>query len=138
MKVRDCMSTEVVTSNLRDGLRQTFFRMRERKIRHMPVVGDHDELVGIISDRDLRQPDWVATEENVGHYYLLDNAHKVEDAMTPQPITITPDADIGAAADIMVQHKFGALPVVDQSSGNRVVGIISAIDLLRALRNQTA
>ncbi len=131
------MSTEVITANLRDGLRQTFFRMRERDIRHMPVVGEQGELVGIISDRDLRQPDWIAAEENVAQYYRLDNAYKVEDAMTGDPATITADQDLGEAADIMVQHKFGALPVVDKAEGQKVVGIISAIDLLRALREQT-
>lgn len=133
-KIREYMSTEVITANLRDGLRQTFFRMRERDIRHMPVIGDEGELVGIISDRDLRQPDWVATEENVAQYYRLDNAYNVEVAMSANPVTITADDDIVAAADAMIEGRYGALPVVDKSDGNRVVGIISATDLLRALR----
>ena len=85
MDVQEFMSREVVTANLRDGLRQTFYRMRERGVRHMPVLDDHQKLVGIISDRDLRRPDWVDDEENVAHYYILDNDTKVEQAMTRNP-----------------------------------------------------
>ena len=86
MRVRDYMTADVVYANLDDGLRQTFYRMRERGIRHMPVLGDREELVGIISDRDLRRPDWVDSEENVAHYYILDNASKVGGAMNPRVV----------------------------------------------------
>ena len=133
MKIRDYMTTEVATANLRDGMRQTFFRMRERSIRHMPVLDDSGKLAGIISDRDLRRPDWVNTEENVAHYYLLDNAHKVQDAMTPAPVTVQAGDDVSAALGIMVERKFGALPVVDDR--NHLVGVISTVDLLRAFQN---
>ena len=133
MKVQDYMSRDVITANLQDGLRQTFYRMRERDIRHMPVVGLHEELVGIISDRDLRRPDWVDDEENVAHYYVLDNAHKVEGAMTRDPISVSPDTTIREAVALVVDKRIGALPVVDTSG--KLVGMISAIDLLRAFQD---
>ncbi len=63
MKVSDYMSSEVVTANLRDGLHQTFYRMLERGIRHMPVVGEGGTLVGIISERDLRRPRFVVVDD---------------------------------------------------------------------------
>ena len=132
MKVRDYMSSEVVTANLRDGLRQTFYRMRERGIRHMPVVGAHEAIVGMISDRDLRRPDWVDGEENVAHYYLLDNDHKVEGAMTRDPLVVHADDRLQDAVDLILKHRIGALPVVGE--GRRVVGMISAVDMLRAFR----
>ncbi len=130
MKVRDYMASEVVTANLRDGLRQTFYRMRERGIRHMPVVGDDEAIVGVISDRDLRRPDWVDDEENVAHYYLLDNAHHVEDAMTRDPWVVHADDPLQDAVTLVLKHRIGALPVVGE--GQKVVGMISAVDLLRA------
>jgi len=130
MKVSDYMSAEVVTANLRDGLRQTFYRMRERGIRHMPVLGDDGAMVGVISDRDLRRPDWVDDEENVAHYYLLDNAHKVEDAMTRDPWFVHPDDPIQDAVDLVLKHRIGALPVVGE--GRKLLGMISAVDMLRA------
>jgi acetoin utilization protein AcuB len=136
MKVREYMSTEVFTANLEDGLRQTFYRMRERGVRHMPVLGEGGELMGIISDRDLRRPDWVDDEENVAHFYLLDNAHKVKETMTPEPTVIEADAPVIEAVEIFVSRRFGALPVVD--GDRRLVGMISALDLLRAFKDSAA
>jgi acetoin utilization protein AcuB len=133
MKVEKYMSTDVVTANPKDGLRQTFYRMRERGIRHMPVLGDDDRLAGIVSERDLRRPDWVDSEENVAHYYLLDNAHKVEETMTRDPEVVRPGDDIQRAVGIIVERRFGALPVVDEAG--RLAGMISAIDLLRAFHD---
>ncbi len=130
MKVSDYMSTEVVTANLKDGLRQTFYRLRERGIRHMPVLDDDESIVGVISDRDLRRPDWVDEEENVAHYYLLDNEHKVEAAMTRDPWVVQPDDPIQEAVARVLKHRIGALPVV--GAQRKVVGMISAVDLLRA------
>ncbi len=133
MLVRDYMTSEVVYANLTDGLRQTFYRMRERGIRHMPVFDDREELVGIISDRDLRRPDWVDNEENVAHYYILDNRSKVEDAMKKNVSTIKAEDPIEAAVGILLERRFGALPVLDEAG--KCVGVISAIDALRAFRD---
>jgi len=130
MHVSDYMSRTVVTANLRDGLRQTFYRMKERGVRHMPVLDDEERLAGIISDRDLRRPDWVDSEENVAHYYLLDNQVRVEQAMTASPKTVAPDSPITDAIAIFLQHRFGALPVVNAE--RRVVGVLSAFDVLQA------
>lgn len=130
MNVRTHMTSTVVTANLRDGLRQTFYRMRERGVRHMPVLDDDGRLAGIISDRDLRRPDWVDDEENVAHYYLLDNNVKVEAAMTSSPTTVTGDTPVVDALAVFTKHRYGALPVVD--GDNRVVGILSVYDVLNA------
>ena len=130
MLVRDYMSTEVICANHSDGLRQTFYRMRERGIRHMPVLGQGEKLVGIISDRDLRRPDWVDDEENVAHYYILDNSNKVEGAMTSPPVTVSKDEAIEVALKLLLKRGFGALPVVD--GDGKLVGMLSAVDLLRA------
>jgi acetoin utilization protein AcuB len=134
MKVRQYMTSDVVTANLGDGLRQTFYRMRERDIHHMPVLDDEERLVGIISDRDLRRPDWVDDEQNVAHYYLLDNAHKVADTMTQGPEAVSPDDDIQTAVGALLKRKIGALPVVTEDG--RLAGILSAVDLLRAFHER--
>jgi acetoin utilization protein AcuB len=134
MKVRDYMTSDVITANSEDGLRQTFYRMRERDIHHMPVLGDNDQLIGIISDRDLRRPDWVDDEENVAHFYLLDNAHKVGNTMTKSPAVVGPDDDILDAVAIMLNKPIGALPVVTEEGC--LVGIIAAVDMLRAFHER--
>lgn len=130
MKVEDFMSKEVVTANPRDGLRQTFYRMRERNVHHMPVLDEHERVIGIISDRDLRRPDWVDDEENVAHYYILDNEHKVEQAMAREPLTIHRNDNIKDVVKVFRKLHYGALPVVDDD--RRLVGILSVYDLLRA------
>lgn len=135
MKVRDYMSDSVITANLRDGLHQTWERMRERHIRHMPVVDERERVVGIISDRDLRRPDGV-DEGNTVHAYVLDDHLKVEQAMTGQPDTVDPNSPIGAALELFLAHGYGALPVCED--GGRVVGMLSSLDLLRAFKDSLA
>lgn len=130
MLVRDYMSNDVICANHSDGLRQTFYRMRERRIRHMPVLGAGAKLVGVISDRDLRRPDWVDDEENVAHYYVLDNSHTVESAMSSPAVTVHVRDPIAAALKLLLARGFGALPVVDDD--DKLVGMLSAVDLLRA------
>jgi len=136
MQVREYMSSDVIYANASDGLRQTFYRMLERQIRHMPVLGFKEELVGVVSDRDLRRPDWVDSEENVAHYFVLDNAVKVDEVMSRQVATVRPEDPIRTALKILIGTRYGALPVVEGKKGDRVVGMISALDLLRAFQDQ--
>jgi acetoin utilization protein AcuB len=134
MLVRDYMTTDVVCANLRDGLRQTYDRMLERGIRHLPVVDDDEKLVGIVSDRDLRRPKSV-DEPNVAHYFALDNSTKVQDAMSAGLTTVKPDDSVERALDLLLDGRHGALPVVD-GDGISLIGILTTIDLLKALRKR--
>lgn len=134
MLVHDYMTETVVTANLRDGLHQTYRRMLEREVRHMPVLGGDGELVGIISERDLRRPDFVDPGPNRASTFVLDNQTKVERAMTADPVTVASSDEILVAVDVFIERRFGALPVVD--GGGRLVGMLSTVDALRALREQ--
>lgn len=134
MLVRDYMTTEVVFANLRDGLHQTQLRMRERGVRHMPVLGDDNKLAGIISDRDVRRPDFVDPDPKVARPFVLDNNTTVGDAMTPNAITVGADDELSAALDLFIERHYGALPVVDGK--DKVVGMLSTVDLLMAFRDQ--
>jgi acetoin utilization protein AcuB len=135
MRSREYMVTEVVTANLRDGLRQTWDRMHERGVRHMPVLGDNGELVGIVSDRDLRRPSDM-DGPNTTYPFALDNSIQVSAAMTSPVVTIGADDPIDEALDLFIDRKFGALPVVGEDG--ELVGILSAVDLLRACRDRSA
>lgn len=136
MRTGDFMTAEVVTANLADGLHQTFQRMCERGIRHMPVLGDGGQLEGLISDRDLRRPDFVDDGPNKVGYYCLDNTVQVRAAMSTPPVTVGVDEDIREALELFLEHKFGALPVVDTNGA--LVGILSAHDVLHAFKRQAA
>jgi nucleotide-binding universal stress UspA family protein/predicted transcriptional regulator len=91
-------------------------KMLSGHFRTMPVLSD-GKLVGVITDRDLRR-----------HEGYLDHT-EVRLAMTTEVATIAPSTPIHEAAQRLLEHKIGALPVVEDE---RLVGIISTSDVLRA------
>jgi acetoin utilization protein AcuB len=95
--------------------------MRERGIRHLPVV-DGGRLVGLVSQRDLYL---VETLQGVSP-----DQERVEEAMTAEPFTVAPDAPLEYVAAVMAEHKYGSAVVVH---GGAVVGLFTTVDALRAL-----
>ena len=89
----------------------------------------------MISERDIRRPKWV-DDPNLARPYVLDNSVKVHEAMTGNPEVVAASDPVERALDVLIADRFGALPVVDGE--RRVVGIISTIDLLQALRDLLA
>lgn len=129
MRVSEYMTRKVLTAAPDDGIRETFFRMREAGIRHLPVL-DGARLVGMLSDRDLRRPDWVDEAPDLSYDYQLDDNLAVADLMSRNPIVVHTYDDLAMACALIDEHGFGALPVLDK--GNHLVGIITKADLVRA------
>ncbi len=130
MYVRNWMKTEVVTAKPSDTFYEIAKTMREKKIRHMPVV-DNQKIIGMLSDRDLRlAAPSAATSLSKGEIgYLLEKVTAAE-IMNHQLFVVKPDTTIEYASKMMKDHKIGALPVVE--NGGKIVGIISTIDILEA------
>ncbi len=112
----------------------SFFEARnlihEKGIRHLPVVDKNNKLVGIVTDRDIRQAaPSDATLLSVQELNYLLGKLKVSAFMTPKDklITITPDALIEEAVQLMYDHKIGCLPVVE---GEKLYGIFTETDVL--------
>ncbi len=109
--------------------------MQANDIRHLPVVDKNENLVGIVTDRDIRSA--------LPYSYFkkaLDEAEKdkiaglrVKDIMSSKLISISPTYTIQDALMVIQEAKVGALPVVDEAG--KVTGIISVRDLLRAFIN---
>ena len=133
MRISQYMTDKLITARPEDGSRSTFFRMREHEIRHIPVVDDAGALVGIISDRDLRRPDWVDQAPDLAHVYHLDDEVKVGDLMTPNPTIVHTYDTLHRAVQLFLEHRFGCLPVLDKTGA--LVGIVSPLDLLRAFED---
>jgi len=133
MQVEKYMTKGAITAHERDGLHQTYVRMRERDVRHMPVIDEHEKLVGVISDRDIRRPDWVDPTENVSRPFVLDNNTKVAEAMTRGAITVQEGDLMLEAVGAFVDHHVGALMVTD-AAGN-LVGVLSVVDAMKAFRD---
>ena len=119
MDIANWMSRSPVCIRPSDTLAVAKKLMDAGHFRRLPVV-ENDKLVGIITERDLRQ-----------HWGYLDST-KVNAAMTSDPVTVTPKNTAEEAAHLMLQHKIGGLPVVDN---RKLVGIRSTSDLIRALLN---
>jgi acetoin utilization protein AcuB len=104
--------------------------LRTRKIRHLPVVDDGGRLVGIVTDRDLRQLVFdPRIQEALGDATLSLAGLTVREVMTWGVVSVRPDADLRAAARLMRERKIGALPVVEDGL---VVGILTETDVLAA------
>ena len=130
MLVKDRMKRDPVTAKKDDSFRYALKLIRKEGIRHLPVV-ENKKVVGIVTDRDLRQaaPSPATTLEVHELNFLLERL-KIEAIMTKKVITVGQDADLLDAAKLLLTHKIGCLPVVDQDD---LVGIITEGDLLRAL-----
>jgi len=125
------MTRDVLTLEKEDPIRKAWELAEERGLRRFPVL-DGGRLVGIVTDRDLRNAtaSSVVLTEKKYRDFLLDTV-RIESVMTPNPGTVTPDTSLKEVAGVMLEMKVGGLPVVD---GERLVGIITETDLLNALR----
>jgi acetoin utilization protein AcuB len=107
--------------------------MREHGFRRLPVVED-GTLIGIVTDRDLRQAtnSPLVLRERWYSEFLLE-AIKVRSCMTPDPITVVPTTPVLDTARLLRQHKIGGLPVVDADGSGCVVGMVTVTDMLDCL-----
>jgi CBS domain-containing protein len=111
-----------------DSMKKAIDLLKERGIRHLPVLKDGEKLVGILTERDIKQasPSQATALEIREIYYLMDQV-KVKQIMSRRPYTISPTAPIEEAALIMRDKKIGCLPVIEEG---RLVGILTETDIL--------
>jgi acetoin utilization protein AcuB len=133
MLVRDVMTPNPVTVRPSDTLLTARARMEATRCRRLPVLDEQGHLCGIITDRDLR----LATHSPLvlrerWEDELLLTRTEVDACMTPDPITISADEPVERAVDLLLEHTISGLPVLE---GDRLVGIVTVTDLLRALRD---
>ena len=129
MRVRDLMTIKCVTAPPAMPVLEARQLMLEKRIRHL-LVTDGPKLVGIITDRDIRlnlpSP---ATSLSVWEINYLLARMTVAAGMAKNLVTIESGRAATEAAQLMLDHKIGALPVIDHGL---LVGIITETDLLRA------
>ena len=132
-KVSSYMTRQVISISPNIGIREAFFRMRENSIRHLPIVDETNKLIGIISDRELRRPNWVDEAHDISHVYYLDNSMLVSDVMITNVHVLHTYDTLKKAVSLLLDKQIGAVPVLDKNGD--LVGMLSAIDLLRALQD---
>lgn len=132
MLVRNWMTTDVVSVGPDTSMLKIGKILREKNIRRLPVVDKDGVLIGIVSDRDVRDasPSKATTLDMYEMNYLLAEI-KAREIMTSHPCTIRATDSVDRAAMLMIDKKIGGLPVVDEK--NHLVGIITEQDVFNAL-----
>jgi acetoin utilization protein AcuB len=116
MQIVNLMTANPIVINADDTLANAKAVMDDGRFRRLPVVED-GKLVGIVTERDVR--------EHTGYF----RSTRVNAAMRAPVITLTPNATVEDAARLMLKHKIGGLPIVDEG---KLVGIVTTSDLLKA------
>ncbi|VEN73355.1 conserved hypothetical protein [Candidatus Desulfarcum epimagneticum] len=135
MFVSQSMTQEVVTIDKDADIYDAHRLMGEHRIRHLPVIDSRNLLIGIVTDRDLRSalPQGIYKKGGGKSESEKKVDLKAKDIMSIDPVTISPQLTIQDALLLAQKTRVGALPVVDEA--NRLTGILSVRDLLRAFIN---
>jgi acetoin utilization protein AcuB len=131
MFVSDWMTKKVHTVGPEESITKAITIMKEKKIKHLPVVKNGGKVVGILSDRDIKDytPSKATTLDIHELHYMLAKT-KVKDVMVKDVFTTTPGTPIEEASMFMFDKNIGCLPVTDEG---KLAGIISDRDLFRVL-----
>ncbi len=128
--VADIMTPDPVTVTPATTLQEAVRLMMQGGFRRLPVVDEEGQLIGIVTDRDLRlaTDSPVVLHERGEREYLMTHV-TVGACMTPDPITVEPSTPAADAIRRMRDHRIGGLPVV---MGDELVGIVTVTDILDA------
>ena len=135
MLVREVMTREPVTVQPETHVKQALRLLDQHSITMLPVMSADSTIVGVLSEADVIR-DRVLPDVR-GSMLPPETSHtdaaleRVGAVMTARVITVTADADVAEAADLMLSSGVKSLPVVDEE--HRVVGIVSRRDIVRAL-----
>lgn len=133
MIARDLMTADPLTVSPQASIAEVWDLMREVDVRHVPVVL-RGALVGMLSDRDLARVDMARLLKAEGAEALRQElATPIVRVMSSDVISVEPDTEVGDVIALLLDHKIGALPVVEAET-REVLGIISYVDVLRALQ----
>lgn len=126
MVIQDIMITDVVTTTPDASIKSALQLMKEKKIRHLPVINDDLEIVGLISDRDIKEASPSVFDCDNNDY--LNNP--VEKIMVTNVLTALPSDFVEDAANTMTENQISCLPIEENG---KLVGIITETDLLHTL-----
>ncbi len=136
MLVREWMVKNVITVTPESSMLKASKLLKDHGFKRMPVIDVNRKVVGIISDRDIKDasPSKATTLDIHELHYLLSEI-KVKDIMVPEPITISPIETVEKAALLMDEKGFGSLPVVDEEGV--LAGFITDKDIFKIYVNLT-
>lgn len=129
--LKDVMIRDPITLNLDDSFCDAARIFNEKRIRHLPVVNSGGVIMGIISQRDFNRITAPQKGPNGEYVYNMDElaTYILKQNIIEGVTTLSPEEPIEKAVELMAEKKLGCIPIVD--ADNRVVGIVSAIDMLK-------
>ena len=135
MLVKDWMTKDPITITDETSMMKAIHLMKQNRFRRLPVL-HKGKLVGIVSDRDLKEasPSKATTLDVHELYYLLAEL-QVMDIMTRDPLTVSPDDTVEHAAQLMLENTISGLPVAPDTGD--LVGILTQSDVFRAFMDIT-
>ena len=128
LKVKDIMTSEVFVLHATQTLELVRSLMRIKHVRHVPIVDADNTFVGLMTHRDLlaQTISHLAEVDDAEQEYLDRHLHIVN-IMKTDVLTADPEMDICSAITLLLDHKYGCLPVV---SNGKLVGIVTEADFL--------
>lgn len=135
MLVKNWMNKDVITVDANESMLEAINLLKKHGIRTLPVMRDN-ELVGVVTDRDLKRASASdATTLEVHELLYLLSKIKVNEVMSRTLITVPFDYTLEEAAETLLKNKISGVPVVDHDG--RVAGIITQTDLFRSILSVT-
>lgn len=132
MLIKDWMTKDVITIDSDASMMRAAKMMTEKGIRRLPVVDEKGTVVGMLSDRDIKEASpSKATSLDVHELYYLLSEIKVKDIMTRNPVTIRDTDTVLKCAAIMLDKKISGLPVLNDK--DELVGIMTQTEVYRVL-----
>ena len=129
-RVRDYMTPDPQTLDVESTLLDAVLLIRRAELRHIPIMED-GRVVGILTDRDVgRVAPSVLGSGSPQEYNRFFEETRAGKVMTRNLVSIAPEAPLAEAVNLLYKNKLGCLPVLD---GDRLIGIITVSDMLRAL-----
>jgi CBS domain-containing protein len=130
MKVAELMQPNVRTISSEASIAEVVMSLADGHISGLPVIDKGGRIIGVVSTTDVLTAEAEAESdaEAVGRDLMLDTS--VRDIMTPRPYTVAPDEDVREAARQMLYGEVHRLFVAE---GDRLVGVISTTDIVRAV-----
>lgn len=130
MHVGEYMTRDPITVSEDASMKEAMLLLRSNHIRHLPVATGK-LLIGLLSDGDIRRasPSLLSGIEKSDYERVLEDT-PVARIMTREPFTVTETTSLADAVSVLVEKKYGSLPVVN---GKEIVGIFTDIDAMKVL-----
>lgn len=125
---RDLMSAKLITMKPEDSIIDAHLTMKEKEIRHIPIINKENQLVGIVSSRDVQKAMIIKKLNEFNNEIIIPSDYKIQDFMNWPVVTVRENTHIKLVAEILLTEKISSLVVLDEKSN--ITGIVTTTDIL--------